>query len=212
LAHEVGKVLGEVDGLGHVRMLRAQLGVILSALPRLPHHQPSRLTSGEGPVVGFGHAGEGQPTPPWPRRLAQALGVAGDGGVAPRIAALLELPREAPGVVTAGVPPVQEIGVIGGEDTVAAVTASPALRQGGSAQIAKHRRLADAEVGRNGVPRPPLVVQRPHLLMAVDPAGPALGRLLLVGRRRPWDGDGRSAVRQGHPLTTEGLIDGGERR
>jgi hypothetical protein len=61
------------------------------------------------------------------------------------------------------------------------------------------------------MPRPPLVVQRPHLLMALDPAGPALGRLLLSGRRRGWDGDGDGAVRQGHPLTTDRIIDGRER-
>ena len=191
LAHEVGKVLGEVNGLGHVRMLRAQLGellgVVLGARLLMPYHQPGRLTSGEEPWVGLGHHWEGRPRPPLPGRLAlclaQALRVTGD-GIAARIATLLELAIEAQGITAAGVPPFQEIGFIGVEDTVATVTASPALWQGGRAQIAKHRILPDAQVGGDGMPRPPLVVQRPHLLMALDPAGPALGRLLLSGRGR----------------------------
>jgi len=61
-----GKVLGEVDRLGHVRMLRAQLGellgVVLGALLLTPHHQPGPLTSGEEPLVGLSHDGEGRPT------------------------------------------------------------------------------------------------------------------------------------------------------
>ena len=200
-------------------MLRAQLGellgVVLGALLLMPYHQPGRLTSGEEPLVGLGHDGEGRPRPPLPRglalRLAQALHVTGDGGIAARIATPLELTIQAQGIVTAGVPPFQEIGFIGIEDTVAPVTASPALGQGGRAEIAKHRILADAQMGGNGMPRPPLLVQRPHLLMALDPAGPTLGRLLLSGRWRGWNGDGDGAVRQGHPLTTDGIIDGCER-
>ena len=94
---------------------------------------------------------------------------------------------------------------------MAAVTASPALWQGGRAKIAKHRILADAEMGRNGMPRPPSVVQRPHLPMALDPAGSTLSRLLLSGRERGWNGDGDGAVSQGHFLTTDGIIDGRER-
>jgi hypothetical protein len=90
--------------------------------------------------------------------LAQALGIARDGGVTPRIAALVELTIEAQGIVTAGVPPVQERGFIGVEDTMAPVTASPALWHGGGAEITEHRMLADAEMGRHGMPRPPLVV------------------------------------------------------
>ena len=190
LAHELGKVLGEVDRLAYVRMLRTQLGellgVVLGALLRMPHHQPGRLTSGEDPVVGLSDDGEGEPAPSWPRRLAlrlaQALGIARNGGIAPRIAALLELTIEAQGIVTAGVPSRQELGCIGVEDTVAAVTASPALGQGGRAEIAKHRILADAKMGGNGRPRPPLVVQRPNLPLALDPACPTLGRLLRSGR------------------------------
>jgi hypothetical protein len=47
--------------------------------------------------------------------------------------------------------------------------------------------------------------------MALNPAGPPLGRLLLSSWWRGWDGDRGGAVRQGHSLTTDGVIDGGER-
>src|SRR6185436_18217494 len=122
--------------------------------------------------------GEGRPTPPLPRclalRLAQALGIARDGGIAPRIALLLNLAPQAQRILATGVPPFQEIGFIGIKDTVAPVTASPTLGQGGGAEIAKHRILADAEMGRNGVPGPPLVVQRPPLPTPPNPARPTL--------------------------------------
>jgi hypothetical protein len=63
LAHELGKVLGEVDRLAYVCMLRTQLGellgVVLGALLLMPYHQPGRLTSGEEPVVGLSDDGEG---------------------------------------------------------------------------------------------------------------------------------------------------------
>jgi hypothetical protein len=62
-AHELGKVLGEVDRLASVCMLRTQLGellgVVLGALLLMPHHPPGRLTSGEEPVVGLSDDGEG---------------------------------------------------------------------------------------------------------------------------------------------------------
>jgi hypothetical protein len=165
-------------------------------------------------LVGLGHDGECRPTPLLPRRLtlclAQALCVTGDGGIAPGIATLLQLAIQAQGIVTAGIPPFQEIGFVGIEDTVATVTAARALRQGGGAEIAKYRTPPDAQMGGNGMARPAVLPQRPPLLMALNPTGPPWGRLLLSGRWRGWNGDG--AVRQGHPLTTDGVIDGGERR
>jgi hypothetical protein len=189
LAHELGKVLGEVDRLCHVRMLRAQLGellgIALGALLLMSHYQPGRLTSGEEPLVGLGHDGEGGPMPllagRLALRLAHALGIASDGGIAPRIATPLELTKQTQSVMTASIPPFQEIGFIGIEDTAAAVTAWSALWQGGRAEIAKHCILADAELGRNGMPRPPSAVQCPHLLVERHPSGPALASLLLPG-------------------------------
>jgi hypothetical protein len=218
-AHASGKVLGEVDGLGHVRVLRAQLGerlgVLLGALLLMPYYQPGRLTSGEEPLVGLGHHRQRLLRPSalgcLALRLAHAWGVTGDGGIAARRAPLLQRALEAPGITAAGVPPVQEIRCIRIEATVAPVTASPALGQGGWAQRAKHRLLADAELGRNGLPRPPLVGQRPHRLLALTPARPTLDRLLLSGRGRGWDSDSDGTVRHGHPLTTDGIMDGCER-
>jgi hypothetical protein len=111
--------------------------------------------------------------------------------------------------VTAGVPPVQEIGFGGIEDTAPAVTASPALWHGGRTEVAKHRRLADAQLGGDGIARPALLGQGLHLLVALDPAGPPLSCLLLSGRGRRWDRDGDGAVDQGDSLMTEGIVDGG---
>jgi hypothetical protein len=48
--------------------------------------------------------------------------------------------------------------------------------------------------------------------MALHPAGPTLGRLLLVGRGRGWDGDGYSAISEGYAVTAERLIDRLKRR
>src|SRR5262245_2552421 len=72
--------------------------------------------------------------------------------------------------------------------------------------------LADAQMGGHGTARPALLMQGPHLLVALDPACPALGRLLLSGRGRGWDHDGDGAVYQGNSLVTKGIIDGGQCR
>jgi hypothetical protein len=65
------------------------------------------------------------------------------------------------------------------KDAAAPVTAARALWQGGGAEIAKHRTLADAQMGGNGMARPSLFTQRPHLLMVLYPACPTLSSLLL---------------------------------
>ena len=67
-------------------------------------------------------------------------------------------------------------------------------------------------MGGDGMARPASLPQRPHLLMALNPAGPPLGRLLLPGRGRRGDSDRDGTVGQGDPLTTDGVIDSGERR
>lgn len=60
--------------------------------------------------------------------------------------------------------------------------------------------------------RPALLPPRPHLVMALNPAGPPLGRLLRSGRGRRGDSGRDGTVGHGHPLTTDGVIDGGKRR
>ena len=63
------------------------------------------------------------------------------------------------------------------------------------------------------MPRPPLVVQCPHLLMERHPLRPALSGLGL-GRHRSgrWRyGNCDASVRQGYPLTTYGVVHGVDR-
>jgi len=190
LAHERRKVLRPVDGLSDFAMLRAQLGewrcCLLVARLCTPSDQPSRLPRRQSRVVGRGHDREGLPR--WPRpwglalRLAPALRVTGDGGPAARVAALLARALEAQGITAAGVPPCSARRLIGREDTAAPVSAARALWPGGGAKIAPHWTLAEAQMGGDGMARPAVLPPRPHLLMALDPAGPTQDRLLRSGR------------------------------
>jgi hypothetical protein len=124
-----------------------------------------------------------------------SVGRSGPRRVASGIATLLDLTTLTQRIAAAGVPPIQEIRFIGIEDTAATVPAAHPLQQGGRAEIAKHRTLADAQMGGNSMARSPLLTQRPHLLMALYSARPALSRLLLPGRRRGWNGGSHGAVR-----------------
>ena len=106
--------------------------------------------------------------------LGAPLRVARDCRIAPRIATLLDRPRQAQRLAAPGVPPFQERRFIGIEETAATVTTARPLWHGGRAERAKHRPCADAQLGGNGLARPPLCTQRPHLLMVLDPARPTL--------------------------------------
>jgi hypothetical protein len=116
--------------------------------------------------------------------------------------------------MAAGVPPFQEIRFIRIEDTTAPVTAARALRQGGAAEIAKDRTLADAQMGRHRMTWPPAVSPCPHLLMECHALRPTLGDLLQRGRggERWGDSDRHGVVSQGHTLTPLPVLDGVERR
>jgi hypothetical protein len=48
------------------------------------------------------------------------------------------------------------------------LSSRPQGRGGGRAERVKHRTRADAQMGGNGMARPSLLTQRPHLLMALD--------------------------------------------
>jgi hypothetical protein len=65
LAHELEKVLREVDGLGDLGSLRVELGELLRlglrTLRGTPQHQPGRPTGRQRGAHGFGHAWEGPP-------------------------------------------------------------------------------------------------------------------------------------------------------
>jgi hypothetical protein len=69
--------------------------------------------------------------------------------MAPRLARAIQVQR----ITAAGIPPFQEIRLIGIEDSAAPVTAARALRQGRRTEIAKHRTLADAHTGHKGMAR-----------------------------------------------------------
>jgi hypothetical protein len=113
LAHELRKVLRQVDGLSDFDMLGAQLDEWLCGLLVVrrctPDDQPSCLPCRQEWAAGLGHDWESLPRSPRPRilalRLAQALHVTSDGGIAPRIAPLLQLAIQAQGITAAGVPP-----------------------------------------------------------------------------------------------------------
>lgn len=94
--------------------------------------------------MGLGDDWQGWPRRPLPRHLvlclAQALSIAGDRRIAPRIATPLELPEEPQGVTTLPVPALEEIVFVGSMHTQAAITPSPALGQ--------HRRV---EVAKDGI-------------------------------------------------------------
>ena len=81
-------------------------------------------------------------------------------------------------------------------------------------EVATHRRPAHAQLLGDGLARPPLAVQGPHLLIEGQPPRPALAGELL-GRRRgwgQWDGDGHSAIRMGDRGLTHRLMDRREHR
>jgi hypothetical protein len=167
LAPKSGKGLGEIDGLGHVNMLRTQLGeqkgFVLGVRLLTTQGYPGGLAGCEEWLSGPDYDREGLLRRSLLRRLAlrlaQPLGIAGDRRIAPRIAAPLDLVPQAQCIMAAGVPPFQEIRFIGIENTAAPVTAAHALRQGSGPEIAKHRTLADAQMGRNRMARQPPLSQ-----------------------------------------------------
>ena len=60
-------------------------------------------------------------------------------------------------------------------------------------EVAKHRRPAHAQLPGDGLARPPLAAQRPHLLLDGQPSRPALASELL-GRRRGGGGGTGTAM------------------
>src|SRR3989442_17585 len=112
LAHEVRKVLPQVDRLGHFSLLGAQQGELLGlrcrALRLPPEHQPGGPARRERWGRGLCHDGE---------RLAPALAsgcqtlgladtadIGGDAAIAPGIAPRVELPKQLHRGPAAGVP------------------------------------------------------------------------------------------------------------
>src|SRR5918999_5995747 len=166
-----------------------------------PQDQPSRPTGGEVAGGRLGHGRQGLPRPPLPRglalRLAQALGIARHGRVAPRIPTPLELSEESHGVPVPRVPACQEIRVIGREEAAAAIGSALTLGQGLHPEVPKHSILANPQLLGNGPCRPPLLVESPELLMERPPLRLALVRQLLGCARGGGGGTGTATVPSG---------------
>src|SRR5262249_51764588 len=218
LAHEVGKVLREVDRLSHRGMLLPELGELLrfgrGALGLTPQHQPRRPARRQGlgdrlrhhrqalaPALAAGWDALG---------LTDAADIRGNATIAPGVAPQLEFPKQLDGGVAAGIPALQEIVLIGIDDTASIV--APVLPPGPRRHlhIALNGTPAAAHLGGDGCRAPALAVQGPHLIIARLPAGSALGCPGLLGwgrgRRRHRDGD--RAVRLWHRLLPQRGIDG----
>jgi hypothetical protein len=220
LAHELCKILGECDSVSDLGILGYELCqevlLLWRALLRPSQHQPRRPVRGQGAVPGLRHHWQGLAASPLPGRpplrVAQTLRIARHGGIAPRIALLLELSEEPQGIAATRVPAFEEIGCVGREETAAAVRAALAFRQRCRAQVAKHRILANLQLLGNGPPGPPLMMEGPDLLMERQPPRLTLVCLLLGRARRGlgWHWDGRLAIGLRHRHLAERLIDGFE--
>jgi hypothetical protein len=115
------------------------------------------------------------------------------------MAAPLALPEEPQGVTAPSIPALEAIVCVGREHTLAAITAAPALGQHRRPEIAPDGILPSPQLRGHGMPRPPLIVQRPHLLMERHLSRPALSGLGLGRHRngRWWNGHRDGAVSQG---------------
>ena len=158
LTHQLGKILGERNGIGELGLLRRELRqqVLLRwrALLRPSQDQPGRPARGQGAVQRCGHDRQGMTSSPLLGchllGVAQTLRIARHGGIAPGISPLLELAEEPQGVTAAGVPTVEETSGVGRENTAAAVRTALAFGQGLRPKVAKHGILANPQLLGNG--------------------------------------------------------------
>jgi hypothetical protein len=111
-------------------------------------------------------------------RLPETLGIAGHGRIAPLVALLLEAMKDVQGVMAPPIPELEDQVFVGVQNTVPAPFIG-ALRTGGAPQGAKDRARGQVQLVRNGLPRPALPASRPNLLVACEPAAPAVGSLEL---------------------------------
>ena len=132
LADEGGKVLREVDRLGDLGRLRVELGELLGlGLGALAPHAaaPARSPGGASRAGTTGSATTGRRLAPalaagWDALgLADAADIGGDAAIAPGVAPRLELPKQLDGGVAAGIPALQDIGLIRVEDAASVVAA-----------------------------------------------------------------------------------------
>src|SRR5215207_11291672 len=158
-------------------MLDFQLGdwrrVVFVLRLRPPQDQPGGPARGQGAVRRCCHDRQKITWSPLPGcqslGVAQTLRIAGDRGITPGIAPLLELAKQSQGVTTTCVPALEEIGGVGRKQTAAAVRTTLARRQGRRPEVAKHRILANPQLLGNSPSGPPLLVEGPDLLMERQP-------------------------------------------
>src|SRR2546422_4335222 len=184
LAHEVGKVLREVDRLGDLGRLRVELsellGLGLRALLCASQDQPGRPAGRQGlgdrlrhhrqdlaPALAAGWDALG---------LADAADVGRDAARASRVPVRLDLLKELDGGVAPGVPALQEIRLIGIEDTPPRVATVLPDGPGRGPQIPLDGATTTAHLPRNRPDTPALAVEGPHLVIDRPPAPGGPGR------------------------------------
>src|SRR5262249_19043547 len=131
LADQESEVLGEVDRLSHRGMLLPELGELLrfgrGALGLTPQHQPRRPARRQGLGDRLRHHRQAL-APALATRwdalgLTDAADIRGHATIAPGVAPQLEFPIQLDGGVAAGVPALQDIGLIRVEDAASIVAA-----------------------------------------------------------------------------------------
>src|SRR5207253_6595571 len=166
LAHEVGKVLREVDRLGDLGRLRVELGELLGldlrALLGASQDQPGRPAGRQGLGDRLRH--HRQELAPALAAGWDALGLADaadrgrDATIASRVPVRLDLLQELDGGVAPGVPALQEIRLIGIEDTPPIVAPVLPDGPGRGPQIPLDGATTTAHLPRNRPDTPALAV------------------------------------------------------
>jgi len=190
LAHEVRKVLREVDGLGDLGLLLPQLGELvrlgLGTLGLTPQPQPGRAARRQGRAHRRRHARQGPPWAALPRRealrVAQAASLGRHGPITPGVAAPLELAKEPHRGRATRIPALEAIRCIEVAQTVPRVAAALAPRKRGGPEIALDCPETQPHVLGDRGARLSLLMQGPDLRMQGLPACLALHRALLGGR------------------------------
>jgi hypothetical protein len=128
--------------------------------------------------------------------LPQPLRIPCHRGVAPRIAVAPDRPKAVESIPAPGIPPLEDVRLLGSQEALAFITSPFALGEGRRLEIPHHRPAPHARLLGNGARGPTLAVQCPDLLIDGEPSRPALRRLRpgLQRRYTRWHGDGVPAI------------------
>jgi hypothetical protein len=91
-----------------------------------------------------------------PLGLTQALSIAGDGGITAAVAPLTELRTQLAGVTAARIPALDQVVLVGVEQTLTTISAPLPFGKGRRMEVALHRGSAQAQLPGDGRARPPL--------------------------------------------------------